>query len=219
MKILCISDTVDPLIYSPSILKRFSNIDMVISAGDLRLNYYDYIVTNLNKPLLFIFGNHRLAGIEYYKNKLQFKDSFPLYKDKMKYFVGGSYIDKKVLIKKNVIIAGLGGSRWYNGGENQFTEFGMFLKILFIIPQLIWNRIFHGRFLDILVTHSPPWGIHDKKDQCHTGFKIFIPFINIFKPRFLLHGHIHLYNKNSNRKAKIKDTTVLNVYGHYILDI
>lgn len=33
MKILCISDETDPLIYSKNIAKRYGDVDLVISAG------------------------------------------------------------------------------------------------------------------------------------------------------------------------------------------
>ena len=53
IKLLCISDDVDPLVYSSNIQRRFGHIDIIVSAGDLYLNYYNYIVTMLNKPLYF----------------------------------------------------------------------------------------------------------------------------------------------------------------------
>ena len=35
MKILCVSDQIDPLIYSVNIKERYRDVDLVISAGDL----------------------------------------------------------------------------------------------------------------------------------------------------------------------------------------
>ena len=37
---------------------------------------------------------------------------------------------------RGLTIAGLGGSIWYNGGENQFTDFTMFLTMLRLLPGL-----------------------------------------------------------------------------------
>ncbi|MFW6208587.1 MAG: metallophosphoesterase, partial [Spirochaetota bacterium] len=48
-KILCISDHVDPLIYSNQLKERFKDIDLVLSAGDLDRPYYGFIVSTLNK--------------------------------------------------------------------------------------------------------------------------------------------------------------------------
>jgi uncharacterized protein len=219
MKILCVADHVDPLIYSTNINKRFHDVEIVLGAGDLRLKYYDYIVSNLNKKCFFVFGNHRLEGLDFYKknhNLNPFKDDENREEE---YLGAGIHIDTKVVLEKGVIIAGLGGSRWYNGAENQYTEFGMALKILTMIPSLVWHRIVHKRFLDILLTHAPPFEINDRNDPCHTGFKVFRWFLRVFKPRYLLHGHIHLYNQNDIRRTKYYDTMVVNAYNHILIDI
>ena len=219
MKILCISDHVDPLVYSPNIKQRFKEIDLILSSGDLRFKYYDYILTNLNKQLLFVFGNHNLIGITHFKkrfagwndyNKLTY-DTFEIY--------GGTHVGGKVIKIKNLIIAGLGGSMRYNNGLNQYSERCMFFNILRLIPALLWNRIFYGRYLDILVTHAPPFGIHDKPDLCHMGFKVFIWFMKKFKPKYLVHGHVHLYDNGASRRTRYRDTTVVNAYNHTIIEI
>jgi len=121
--------------------------------------------------------------------------------------------------EKGLLIAGLGGSRWYNGEENQFTDFQMTLRILPLIPALLFNRIFRGRYLDVLVTHAPPFGIHDRPDPCHRGFKAFLWFMEVFRPAFLIHGHIHLYSSDEQRVSRYRGTTVVNAYNHTILEV
>jgi Icc-related predicted phosphoesterase len=108
---------------------------------------------------------------------------------------------------------------WYNGGENQFTDFGMFLWILRLLPLLLWNRALRGRFLDVLVTHSPPYGINDLPDPCHTGFRVFLWFLRVFRPRFLVHGHVHLYDRNAAREAQYAGTTIVNAYDHAVIEL
>jgi Icc-related predicted phosphoesterase len=88
-----------------------------------------------------------------------------------------------------------------------------------LIPQLLWNRQRHGRYLDVLVTHSPPFGIHDRTDLPHTGFKIFLQLMRVFKPRYLLHGHIHIYRRDTARRTQVGGTEVINVYPYKLLDI
>jgi hypothetical protein len=146
-------------------------------------------MSNLNKPLYFVFGNHKLKGIEYYKREIG-RDiySSPAYLHRWHLKGGATYIDRKVIRYRNLFIGGLGGSMWYNGGANQYTELGMFLKMIRMLPRLVFNRIIHGRFIDILLTHAPPFGIHDKPDRCHRGFKVFCLFMRLFKPRFLFMG-------------------------------
>ena len=60
MKILCVSDQIDPLVYSSAAKDYFKDIDLVLCAGDLPMEYVDYIVSVLNKPTYFVFSNHNL---------------------------------------------------------------------------------------------------------------------------------------------------------------
>jgi len=202
MKILCVSDQIDPLVYSDSIKTRFAHIDIILSAGDLPLDYLDFIVTNLNKPLLFVYGNHQAEGMG---------DA-----EKNRYWT--AHLGSKVRTENGLIIAGLGGSMRYNQGPNQFTEFQMYGEIAKLIPALLINRIRQGRFLDVLLTHAPPRGIHDKPDKCHWGFKAFLWFVRKFKPRYLVHGHIHLYDLSGVRRTRYLNTDVINAHSHYIID-
>jgi hypothetical protein len=42
--------------------------------------------------------------------------------------------------------------------------------------------------------------------------------MRVFKPKYLIHGHVHLYNINDNRKTIYHDTVVINAYGHIVID-
>ena len=215
MKILCISDQIDPLIYTNSIKQRYADVDIVLSAGDLPMDYLDYIVSTLNKPTLFVFGNHHTEDLYHYEGggvryDIGRADEF--------HSSGAIYADKKLCYEEGLIIAGLGGSMRYNRGENQFTDFQMKLRMMRLVPGLFFNRVFRGRYLDILLTHASPLGIHDKEDKCHQGFKSFLWFMRVFKPRYLIHGHIHLYDLSAARTTKYHDTIVINVYSHYLID-
>jgi Icc-related predicted phosphoesterase len=197
MKILCIADQIDPLVYSSSIKAQFRDVDMVLSAGDLPYDYLDFVASGLNCPLLFVFGNHHLEALHK-----------PL---------GLIHVGSSVQLEGGLIIAGLGGSMMYNRGNNQYTEVQMMMEIWKLIPRLLFNRIFRGRWVDILLTHAAPWGIHDKPDPCHRGFKCFLWFMRVFKPRYLIHGHIHLYDLSDVRTTKYQDTMVINAYGKYLI--
>jgi uncharacterized protein len=223
MKILIVADHKDPLVYSPNIKKRFGDVDLVLGAGDLNMDYYGFIVSSLNKPLYFVFGNHNLKHFNAFKKKdntLSYQPEgstmYNLYKNSF----GASYLGDKIirLKSKDLLIAGLGGSRRYNKDPSQYTEFQMYMKIFRLIPRLYWNKIRHGRYLDILLTHASPRKIHDKEDPCHKGFKSFLWFMDKFEPRYLLHGHIHLYSLNDKRVTQYKNTTIINTYDHYLLD-
>jgi Icc-related predicted phosphoesterase len=198
MKILCIADQIDPLVYSSSIKTQFREVELVLSAGDLPFEYLDFVASGLNCPLLFVFGNHHLESL----NK-------PL---------GLIHVGSSVQLESGLIIAGLGGSMRYNRGNNQYTEAQMMLEIWKLVPRLVFNRIFRGRWVDILLTHAPPQGIHDKSDPCHRGFKCFLWFMRAFKPRYLIHGHIHLYDLADLRSTSYEKTIVINAYGQYLIN-
>ena len=231
MKILCVSDYVDPLIYNQNVKQVFSDVDLVLCAGDLPLDYVDFIVTMLNKPVYFIFGNHNLNDFAYYHKSAASENPDFRTMNNGNYGHGGIYAGFKVLKddslaytdprtgkKTPLLIAGVSGSLMYNKGLNQYTERQMKLKLLLMVPALIKNKIKYGRYLDILLTHASPRHIHDKEDPCHKGFECFNWFISKFKPAYLIHGHIHLYDAREKRITQVGETTVLNAYAHWTIE-
>jgi Icc-related predicted phosphoesterase len=219
MRILCISDDKDRLIYSEHVKEHFKNIDLVIGAGDLSVSYYEFIISSLNRPLFFVFGNHNLDAFNRFMDPSNDTKTVHATK-KLNVAYSGECIDGKVYRDKKtgLIIAGLGGSYRYNKGLSQYTEFQMKMRILKLVPKLLFNKIRYGRYLDILITHSPPLGFNDDKDNCHRGFSSFLTFMDLFKPKYLLHGHIHLIDSNARRKVVYRRTKVINVYKSYILE-
>jgi Icc-related predicted phosphoesterase len=205
------------MVYSGSIKERFADVDLVLAAGDLPLDYIEFIVSSLNKPLLFVFGNHHVEQMRHFRGGIQAGN---IWNNETETFggIGAVHIGSKIKIEEGMIIAGLGGSMRYNRGENQFTDFEMYCEIAKLIPRMFLYRVFYGRYVDILLTHAPPRGIHDKQDKCHWGFKAFLWFIKIFRPRYLIHGHIHLYDLSDVRVTRQGETTVINAYSHYVID-
>ncbi|TVR34093.1 MAG: metallophosphoesterase [Spirochaetaceae bacterium] len=218
MKILCVSDHVDPLVYSTNVRKHFSDVDLVLSAGDLPMDYLGFLASSFNTPVLFVFGNHNLSQLENFRRQsAHIRDSGDINFRLCNTF-GSTHVHRRVVRTKGMLIAGLGGSLRYNAGKNQFSEREMYRQILAMVPRLLWNRLVHGRYLDILLTHASPYGVHDKPDRCHTGFRAFRWFIRRFQPCYLLHGHVHLYDLNARRVTVVDGTTVINVYSHFVLD-
>jgi len=62
-------------VYSSCIKERFADIDLILSAGDLPLDYLDFIISSLNKPLFFVFGNHHTEELKYFKKMVDFSFS------------------------------------------------------------------------------------------------------------------------------------------------
>jgi hypothetical protein len=220
VRVLAVADHVDPLVYSPAIKERFPDIDLVLGAGDLPMDYYDYIVSCLNRPLVFVFGNHNLRYLEFFRGKIDALTAGGAHlHGGTRRMPGGIYVDRKVRKIRGLLIAGLGGSPWYNGGPNQFREAEMRRRILLLVPRLLWNRLLHGRYLDVLLTHSPPFGVGDGPDRAHQGFRCILWFIRRFRPRYLIHGHVHLYDRNQERLLRYEETAVVNAYDHVVIDV
>lgn len=109
--------------------------------------------------------------------------------------------------------------RYNNNSRFQYTEREMAWKMWRLAPSLVLNKFLYGRYLDILITHAPPQGIHDRPDRCHQGFRAFVTFMDRFRPRYLIHGHIHVYSPKETTETVYGDTTILNAYGYRTLEI
>ncbi|MFW6214882.1 MAG: metallophosphoesterase family protein [Alkalispirochaetaceae bacterium] len=218
MKILCVSDHIDPLVYSVQAKERFKDIDLVVSAGDLPMEYLGFLASTFNLPVIFVFGNHNLEALHLFRRT---KDPTQVGKltVNLRNYYGSTYAGDRSVRAGGLIFVGLGGSMRYNNGKNQFSDAQMMWRIIRLIPRLILNKLLHRRYLDILLTHAPPLGIHDRSDPPHRGFKSFLWFMRTFKPRYLLHGHIHLYDLNARRVTRYHETRVINVYDHYLLTL
>lgn len=97
----------------------------------------------------------------------------------------------------------------------------MFLKIGRMFPRMLRNRMRKGRWLDVLVTHAPPRGVNDRDDVAHRGFRSIAWFLRQFHPRYHLHGHIHLYDRNAPYRQELDGVEVINVYPYQrlVLDL
>jgi len=214
MRILCVSDQVDPLIYSPRMRERFKEVDLVLSAGDLPPEYLGFITSMLNKDLVYVMGNHDISELEARGVRRWIEDE----KEIVDPSTGAIDTGFKLRRAEGLIILGLPGSMLYNGGPNQYSEGAMARRLALIVPRLLLNRLRYGRAVDLVLTHAAPQGIHDRDDPCHRGFKCFLWLMRTFKPKWLVHGHIHLYDLADVRISSYRETTVINAFGHWVLD-
>jgi Icc-related predicted phosphoesterase len=208
MRILAISDKIVPTLYGPSLKQVVGQVELILSCGDLPAYYIDYISSALGVPCYFVHGNHA-SGAE-------FEEPNP-FEPRRVHFMD---IDNRVVAEKGLLLAGLDGSIRYNANPRfQYTQNEMWLKVLRLTPSLLWNRLAHGRSLDVLIAHSPPAGIHDGPDRPHLGFASFLWLMRAFKPRYLLHGHKHVYRNEEVTITQFRDTTVINVYPWRIIEL
>lgn len=194
MKILCIADEEDPAYWDHFRKERLQDVDLILSCGDLRADYLTFLVTMGHAPLLYVHGNH---------------DENYAYRPPE----GCDCIDGKLITQNSLRIAGLGGVLKYRPGQFQYTERQMNQRI----AKLRWPL---RRGVDIVVAHAPVRGFGDIPNHTHQGFEAFRRLIEVYHPRFLLHGHVHkAYGQDFVREHEYLGTRIINVCGTYILEL
>ena len=207
MKILCVSDLEVSFLNSPLVALRFRDVEAVLSCGDLSHNYLEYITSMLNVPTYFVHGNH--------------SHQVDLGSGVMRTSPWGA-VDlhrRSVTGPSGLVMAGIEGCLQYNRGAFQYSQSEMWSMVWQLAPMLMLNKVRFGRFLDVFVSHAPPWGIHDQPDRPHNGIKAFRWLIKVFKPAFHLHGHIHVMNPATLTASLVDKTHVINAYRFRELDI
>lgn len=206
MKILAVSDEVVERLYNLCHSGHFGDVKLILGCGDLPYTYLENLVTFLNVPMFYVPGNH---DPEYDPKNVNTRAE------------GGSNLDLKLIRHKNLLITGFGGSHRYRpDGSNQYSQTEAMWRAVRILPGLAWNRIRHGRALDILLSHSPPSGIHDEPTQSHQGLKAINWLVRTAKPRYHFHGHVHFQRGNlAASESVLGATKVVNVYPYKVIDV
>lgn len=208
MRLLTVSDEIVPVIYSLGVRDRFGDVAAVLGCGDLPHYYLEFLITTLAVPCYYVPGNHDAPE--------QTETGEIVHEPR-----GCISVDRRTARFNQLLIAGLGGCVRYNTAPGpQYTELEMTLRFLQLVPQLLLNRLRYGRYLDIMLTHAPPHGIHNGPDRPHRGFRIFLRLMDLFQPRWLIHGHIHhSYGFGATTETRYRSTQVLNTAGYRLLQI
>ena len=196
MKILTLADEECKFLwdyYTPGKLREY---DLIISCGDLKPEYLQFLVTMARCPLLYVHGNH---DGRYEQNPPE----------------GCDCIEDTVYLYKGLRILGLGGCKQYHPGPHQYTEKQMRKRI----RKLKWLiRWYDG--VDIVVTHAPAEGLGDADDPAHWGFAALREFLEKYKPRYLIHGHVHMsYDYKTPRIQQYGKTVIVNAYERFVLEV
>ncbi len=201
MKILMVADHESRFIWDHFDPSRFSEIDLIISCGDLKSEYLSFLVTMVNKPLFFVNGNH---DTHYQRQPPE----------------GCESIDGRVVVYQGVRILGLGGSMKYgkdpirSAPPYQYTEKQMDKRIRKLTPKI---RRLGG--IDLLVTHSPAKGVCDGLDICHTGFSSLLTLMAKWQPPVMVHGHMHMGFGQGKRFVIHGQTTVYDAFEYFTLTL
>lgn len=196
MRILLLADEESKLYWDFFNKADFDGIDLIVSCGDLKASYLSFLATMTGLPVLYVRGNH--------------DDSYAQQGPD-----GCICIEDSVYNYNGIRFMGLGGCNRYKPGKNQFSEKEMKKRYKKMKGQLFWNK-----GIDVLVTHAPAAGIHDDCDECHKGFEVFNEIIEKYKPKFFVHGHVHMnYGRKFPREDMVGETRVVNAYQRYVIEI
>lgn len=72
-------------------------------------------------------------------------------------------------------------------------------------------------YVDVVLAHSPPRGLHDEDDPAHKGLEALRDYVIRQKPKYYLHGHT--YVSTGTQADILNDTTVIHVYADQVLDL
>jgi predicted phosphodiesterase len=223
VRILAVGDVVDPLLHDQLDADRWAapGIDLIVSCGDLPPDYLARLASRLDRPLLYVLGNH--DG--------RYRYTPP---------EGCRSIDGRLVRWGGLRILGLGGAPPHNGGTEQHSERAMEMRLLLLKP-ILWRL----GGIDLVVTHAPPrFSRHGLgapspaspgqpggraatsagvpptwTDPGHRGFAAFARLLHAYQPRVLLHGHTHLGYGADDRECVSGTTRIVNVYGHHVLEL
>ena len=195
MRILAVSDVPSDRYYTyyrPGMLNQF---DLILSCGDLRPEYLEFLVTMAGCPLVYVHGNHD----DSYGREPQ----------------GCICADDRIVEINGLRILGLGGSFRYRDGQYMYTEREMAARI-----RRLWLPLKQHRGFDILLTHAPALGLNDFDSVPHRGFECFHTLMERYEPAYFIHGHIHLnYDFRLPQRCEKGATTVINAYDCCVIDI
>lgn len=196
MKIMVIGDVPCKSLWDFYDESKLKDVDLILSSGDLPAAYLSFLVTFCKGPVLYVHGNH---DEKYRTNPPE----------------GCTCIDDTIFEYNGVRILGLGGSMRYRSGAFQYSEKEMQRRI-----RKLWFQLYRRKGFDILLTHAPAQGIHDQEDLAHRGFQSFLPLLNRYRPKYMVHGHVHMnYGYQMKRSSQYQETTIVNSYERYIIEL
>ncbi|MBQ3264436.1 MAG: metallophosphoesterase family protein [Ruminococcus sp.] len=194
MRILAVADVPSDRFYEYYKPGKLDEFDLILSCGDLRPEYLEFLVTMARCPLVYVHGNHD----DSYGREPQ----------------GCICADDTIVECEGLRILGLGGSYRYRDGAYMYTEKQMQHRI-----RKLWMPLKKHRGFDILLTHSPAYGLNDSEHISHRGFACLNTLIEKYQPSYFIHGHVHRnYGIDIPQKCTFGKTTVVNAFEYCIID-
>lgn len=215
VRVLAVSDVVDErLAADPGAVRT---AELIIGCGDLPFDYLRALMNVLDRPLVFVPGNHDVdvRGYRISRGGLILRAGLP---EVPPWPPGAVNADGRVVDVAGLRVAGLGGCPRYSDGPNQYGQREQGRRAARLARSALWRRARDGRGVDVLITHAPPRGVGDGDDPPHHGFECLPRLTRRLRTPLLLHGHVHPYGEHPADLA-VGDTVVRNVVGRHVFDV
>ncbi len=179
--------------------RRYHDVELIVSCGDMPVTYLEFITSVLNVQLLYVRGNHDTS----------YTERPP----------GGENLHQRLYTYKGLAFYGIEGSIRYNQSPIQYTESEMRSMVVKAGLSIYLRKLANKRPIDMFVTHAPAFGIHDAEDLPHRGFKAYLQFLDWYRPRYMVHGHVHTYDRRVQTETQHGDTKIININPVTLLEI
>jgi hypothetical protein len=218
LRVLAVSDVVDEGLWAD--IGPARGADLILGCGDLPFEYLGYLMNALDRPLVFVPGNHDpdLSGYRVSRAGLTLRAGFPA---RPPWPDGAVSADGRVVHVAGLRIAGLGGCRRYRPGPNQYRDRQQARRARRLARRAGQRAILRrgeSSRVDVLLSHAPPRGVGDGRDPVHQGFPALNALTGRLRPAVLLHGHVDP-DPAGQRDHWLGGTLVRNVTGWQLLDL
>ncbi len=203
IRVLAVSDEVDPALESQATREALAPIDFVLGAGDLEPSYLAFLADGFGAPLLYVRGNHDV-GANWAHEEQVIPEPLP---------------DGRIHDEAGLPVLAFSGSPRYAphgrpGAEQQVSTFGMWRTVLRSVLRAMRRRPV------LIVSHAAPRGLNDATDQAHRGFAAFRWLLDRLQPPLWVHGHTALLRRGvDGRCVRHQGTMIVNVTGATLIEL
>lgn len=215
VRVLAVADEVSDLLWGPKAAALAP--DLVLAAGDLPVDYLEFLASATDRPVVFVPGNHDPAvpSARVHRSGQFLRAGMPCEPPRP----GGCLdVDGTVLHVAGLRIAGLGGCVRYRPGPNQYTQREYHRRAARLLRRVGRCQRRRPGAVDVLLTHAPPRGLGDGDDRPHVGVDALHTLLERLAPRWHLHGHVHPYGRPRPDRTS-GATTIRNVIPYRVLEI
>jgi Icc-related predicted phosphoesterase len=199
IRILAISDEVDPSLESPATRDAIGAVDLVIGAGDLQPEYLSFVTDAFGAPLRYVRGNHDVGAA---------------WADAERQLLPRAMRDATAVEELGLHLIGFSGSPTYSGRGHEVGSVTMWVRAI-----LGWLRT-RRRTPILVVTHAPPRDVNDDDDLAHRGFTAFRWLARRLRAPLWLHGHTALVRRGIDGRCETYAGTLFyNCTGATVIEL